>query len=98
MAIAALLAVVFEVLRIRTDGRFPLSAVSIGLGVVLPPDACFGMWVGAMLFWYMGRREATPGTPAHAVWVEGSESICSGLISGAALIGIGNAILNAFAG
>jgi uncharacterized oligopeptide transporter (OPT) family protein len=97
MVVAALLAIVFEVLRIRTDGRFPLSAVSIGLGVVLPPDACFGMWVGAMLFWYMGRREAAPGTPGHAVWVEGSESVCSGLISGAALIGIGNAILLALA-
>ena len=44
-------------------GRFPLSAVSIGLGVVLPPDACLGMWLGAMLFWYMGRREPAPGTP-----------------------------------
>jgi uncharacterized oligopeptide transporter (OPT) family protein len=108
MAVAALLALVFEVLRIRSDGRFPLSAVSIGLGVVLPPDACFGMWVGAMLFWYMGRRESAQGTPArgtteeapsgHSIWGEGSESICSGLISGAALIGIGNAILNAFAG
>jgi uncharacterized oligopeptide transporter (OPT) family protein len=98
MAVAALLAVVFEVLRIRSDGRFPLSAVSIGLGVVLPPDACLGMWLGAMLFWYMGRRESEPGTPGHAIWVEGNESVCSGLISGAALIGIGNAILNAIAG
>ena len=97
MAVAALLALVFEVLRIRSHGRFPLSAVSIGLGVVLPPDACLGMWLGAMLFWYMGRRESAPGTAGHAIWVEGSESVASGLISGAALIGIGNAILNAFA-
>jgi uncharacterized oligopeptide transporter (OPT) family protein len=97
MAVAAVLALVFEVLRIKSDGKFPLSAVSIGLGVVLPPDACFGMWLGAMLFWYMGRRERTPGTRGHAIWVEGSESVCSGLISGAALIGIGNAILNALA-
>ena len=97
MAVAALLALVFEVLRIRSHGRFPLSAVSIGLGVVLPPDACLGMWLGAMLFWYMGRRQPAPGTPGHAIWVEGSESVSSGLISGAALIGIGNAILNALA-
>jgi uncharacterized oligopeptide transporter (OPT) family protein len=97
MAVAALLAIVFEVLRIRSNGRFPLSAVSIGLGVVLPPDACLGMWLGAMLFWYMGRRETTAGTAGHAIWVEGHESVASGLISGAALIGIGNAILNALA-
>ena len=37
--------------KIVTKGRFPLSAVSIGLGVVLPPEATFAMWVGAMIFW-----------------------------------------------
>ena len=28
-----------ELARVVTKGRFPLSSVSIGLGVVLPPDA-----------------------------------------------------------
>jgi uncharacterized oligopeptide transporter (OPT) family protein len=93
-AIAAILAVVFEVARIRTKGRFPLSAISIGLGVLLPPDACFAMWIGALVFWWTGRRYKTPGTKAHAIWVDGAESICAGLISGAALLGIGNAIIN----
>jgi uncharacterized oligopeptide transporter (OPT) family protein len=37
VVIAALVAVVFEVLRITTRGRFPLSPTGIGLGVVLPP-------------------------------------------------------------
>ena len=50
MIVAAILAVVFEVARIRTKGNFPLSAVSIGLGVVLPPESCVAMWVGAMIF------------------------------------------------
>jgi OPT family oligopeptide transporter len=94
MAVAAVLAVVFEVLRIRTKGRFPLSAVSIGLGVVLPPESCFAMWVGAMIFWWNGREKPAPGTRKHTLWVDGCEPICAGLISGAALIGIGNAIVN----
>ncbi len=93
MVVAAIVAFVFEVLRIRTKGRFPLSAVSIGLGVVLPPESCLAMWAGAMMFWWMGRS-AVAGTRRHAVWVEGWESIAAGLISGAALVGIGNAILN----
>jgi uncharacterized oligopeptide transporter (OPT) family protein len=88
-------AVVFEVLRIRSRGRFPLSAVSIGLGVVLPPDASLAMWLGAFVFWWMGRK-AVAGTHKHDLWVEGCEPICAGLISGAALIGIGNALVNAF--
>ena len=94
MIVAAVAAVAIEVARIVTKGRFPLSAVSIGLGVILPPEATFAMWVGAMIFWLAGRRHPTPGTKGHAFWVEGAEPICAGLISGAALVGIGNAIVN----
>ena len=94
MAIAAIVALVFEVLRIRSRGRFPLSAVSIGLGVVLPPESTLAMWIGAFVFWWMGRK-AVAGSPQHDLWVEGCEPICAGLISGAALIGIGNALVNA---
>jgi OPT family oligopeptide transporter len=98
MIVAAILAVVFEVARIRTKNRFPLSAVSIGLGVVLPPESCVAMWVGAMIFWWQSRKNPAPGTRAHAIWVDGYESICAGLISGAALVGIGNAIVNVLIG
>jgi OPT family oligopeptide transporter len=94
MAVAAIAAVVFEVLRLRTRNRFPISAVSVGLGVVLPPDACFAMWIGALVFWWHGRKSPAPGSKAHEFWVEGCEPICAGLISGAALVGIGNAIVN----
>jgi uncharacterized oligopeptide transporter (OPT) family protein len=94
MIVAAIAAAGIEIARIVTKGRFPLSSVSIGLGVVLPPEASFMMWIGALLFWWMGKRNATPGTKGHDFWVEGCEPICAGLISGAALVGIGNAILN----
>ncbi len=94
MVFAGFAALAIEIARIVTKGRFPLSAVSIGLGVVLPPESSFMMWVGALLFWWMGRKHATPGTKGHDFWVEGCEPICAGLISGSALVGIGNAILN----
>jgi hypothetical protein len=94
MIVAAVAALAIEVAKIVTKGRFPLSAVAIGLGVVLPPEATFAMWVGAMMFWWMGRRNPTPGTRGHQIWKEGYESICAGLISGSALVGIGNAIVN----
>ncbi len=95
MAVAAVTAVVIEVLRIRTRGRFPLSSVSIGLGVVLPPDSVICMFMGALLFWIMHKRnEADPKSAGYRRWVEGAEPICAGLISGAALMGIGNALLN----
>jgi uncharacterized oligopeptide transporter (OPT) family protein len=94
MAVATVLAIVIEVLRIRTRGRFPLSSVGLGLGVVLPPDACLMMFLGAFGFWYLGRKYPQPGTKGHVLWVECCEPICAGLISGAALVGIGNAIVN----
>jgi uncharacterized oligopeptide transporter (OPT) family protein len=94
MIVAAACAIAIEVMRIVTRGRFPLSAVAIGLGVVLPPEATFAMWVGAMIFWWQARRHREPGTRGHVIWVEGYESICAGLISGSALVGIGNAIVN----
>lgn len=98
MAVAAISAIAIEVARIVTKGRFPLSAVSIGLGVVLPPESVFAMWIGALLFAFMGRKNKTPGTAGHRLWVEGCEPICAGLISGAALMGIGNAIVNVLIG
>ena len=98
MIVAAIAAVLVEVARMVTKGRFALSAVSIGLGVVLPPESTFAMWVGALIFWIMSRKYREPGTRGNEFWVEGLEPICAGLISGAALMGIGNAILNVLIG
>jgi len=95
MAVAALAAIAIEIARIVTKGKSGLSAVAIGLGVTLPPQATFMMFLGALLFWLMARRHKQEGTTGHRIWVEGMEPICAGLISGAALMGIGDAIINA---
>jgi OPT family oligopeptide transporter len=92
--IAAIFAAFIEIMTIVRKKPFPLSSVSIGLGVILPPDACFAMWIGAMIFWWQGRRHANPETKGHRLWVSGAEPICAGLISGAALVGIANALVN----
>ena len=94
MIVAAVCAAAIETAKIVTKGRFPLSAVSIGLGVVLPPEYVFAMWIGAAIFWWQGRKHPTPGTKGHDFWVEGCEPICAGLISGWALTGIANSVIN----
>ncbi len=94
MIVAAVCGAAIEITNIATRGRLPLSAVSIGLGVVLPPEYTLPMWAGALVFWWAGRRYSSPGTRGYAYWNEGSESICAGLISGSALLGIGNAIVS----
>ncbi|MBI1840962.1 MAG: OPT/YSL family transporter [Verrucomicrobia bacterium] len=93
MGFAAAAAALFEILRVRTRDRFPISSVSVGLGVVLPPEACLAMGAGALLFWWQGRRAASMTESRRRLWVEGCEPICAGLITGAALMGIGDAIL-----
>jgi len=42
----------------------------------------------------MAKVHKTPGTAGWKRWVDGCEPVCAGLISGAALMGIGNAIVN----
>jgi uncharacterized oligopeptide transporter (OPT) family protein len=94
---AALLAAFIEIMTIVRREPFPLSSISIGLGVILPPDACLAMWLGGMFFWWKERKYPKPGTQGHRLWVGGAEPICAGLITGAALVGIANALVNAFA-
>lgn len=98
MIVAAVAAAAIEIAKMLTKGKFPLSAVSIGLGVVLPPESTLAMWLGAMIFWVMGRRNKAPESEGHRFWEEGMEPICAGLISGSALMGIGNAIVNVLMG
>ncbi len=94
MIMAALLAAFIEIMTIIRRKPFPLSSVSIGLGVILPPEYCFTMWFGALFFWWQSRRQQ-PGTPGHRRWVEGLEPICAGLITGAALVGVADALIDA---
>jgi uncharacterized oligopeptide transporter (OPT) family protein len=93
MGLSALLAVGMEAARILSKGRFALSPVALGLGVVLPFEACLAMFLGALAFALAGRRHALPGSAGHCLWVQGREALCAGLIAGAALMGIGNAVL-----
>jgi uncharacterized oligopeptide transporter (OPT) family protein len=97
MGIAAFAALVMEVLRIRTNNRFPLSPLAIGLGVVVPPDSSLMMFAGAAFFWFMGRRYGSqPQSRGYATWVDSQEPICAGLIAGAALVGIGDILVKVF--
>lgn len=96
MIIAALAAIIFETAGKLSKGKFPLSAISIGLGVVLPPEAVLAMWIGAFVFWLMDKKHKNSPIESNGyrIWVDGMQAVAAGLLAGSALIGIGNAMIN----
>lgn len=97
MLIAGVVSLVFEVLRIVTKNRFPISPLAIGLGVVVPPASSLAMFMGALFFYvthtmYQRRKESL----GHRLWIDTHEPICAGIIAGAALIGIGDTMVKVF--
>jgi uncharacterized oligopeptide transporter (OPT) family protein len=96
MLVGAIAAAFLEILRITTRNRFPISAVAIGLGVVLPPESTIMMWLGAFLFWFFENRyHQAIGTFGHRLWVDSKEAVAAGLIAGWAIVGIGDGIIGA---
>jgi OPT family oligopeptide transporter len=97
MIVGAGVGLVFEVLRLATKNRFPLSPLAIGLGVLVPPESTLAMFGGALFFWLMNRTyQARPGSTGYRLWIETHEPICAGLVAGAALVGIGDTLIRVF--
>lgn len=97
MIVAAVVGLVFEVARIVTKNRFPLSPLAIGLGVLVPPDSVIAMFAGASFFAIMDalyRRK--PDSFGNKLWLQTHEPICAGLVAGAALVGIGDTMIKVF--
>jgi uncharacterized oligopeptide transporter (OPT) family protein len=97
MLAGAIVALVFEVLRNATKGKFPLSAVGIGLGAVLPPESTVMMFTGACIFsFFENKYHKAVGSFGWKLWVDSKEAVCAGLIAGWALLGVGDGIIAAF--
>lgn len=97
MIVAAVVGLAFEVARIVTKNRFPLSPLAIGLGVLVPPDSVIAMFAGASFFAIMDalyRRK--PDSFGNKLWLQTHEPICAGLVAGAALVGIGDTMIKVF--
>ncbi|MHC4826717.1 MAG: OPT family oligopeptide transporter [Planctomycetota bacterium] len=94
--IGAFAGIVLEGIRIGMKGKFPLTPVGIGLAFVIPFNTCLIMFLGAFVFWLLARRYPDKESRGHKVWVDNQEPICAGIIAGAALLGIADAVVMAF--
>lgn len=98
LGIAAVVGILMEVAKTATKGRFPLSAVALGLGVVIPVESTIMMFVGAHLFAYLERLAAgrAQGSTFRSLFLDCQEPIAAGIVAGAALTGIGDQLLTVF--
>jgi len=87
-AIGAVLGIVVEVVRTASKGKFPISPVGIGLAFVISFQTCFAMFLGSFVFWLIGKLWSRPEQRMNTVFVQNQESICAGVVAGAALIGV----------
>jgi OPT family oligopeptide transporter len=87
MLIAGVLGIALEAWNRFGKRGFPISPVAMGLAAVVPFTSSLYMSVGALLFWYMGRRMRDPSTTRHKIWVENRETVCAGVIAGGAFFG-----------
>ena len=94
--IGGALGIVFEVVRQLTKNKFPISAVGLGLAFIIPFDICLAMFMGSFIFWLIGKLWSRPEQSMNEVFVQNQESICAGVIAGAALIGVGVMALELF--
>lgn len=88
--IGAFSGILFEFLDRRMKGRFPLSAMGIGLGFILPFKDSFSMGMGAIVFWALSRhydKKKKKGT-GFKVFTENQETTSAGIIAGGSIIGI----------
>lgn len=87
---------VAEIARIVSKGRFPISPVAFGLAFVIHFYYSLAFFLGAFFFWLMGvGRKRPEGKPTNT-FVENHEPICAGMIAGAALMGILDAVVLLF--
>jgi OPT family oligopeptide transporter len=86
--IGAILGVVIEIANQKTQGRFPVSGVGLGLAFVLKFSDSWSMALGALLFWLAGKYFTDKKSFGFRAFVDNQETVCAGAIAGGSIIGL----------
>lgn len=86
--IGAFVGIFIEFMNRRTRGKFPISAMGLGLSFVLRFSDCWAMALGSLIFWALGKRVKNTEGTAYKVFVANQETACAGVIAGGSIMGI----------
>lgn len=86
--VGALAGVFIEFMNRRTKGKFPISAMGLGLSFVLKFADCWAMAAGSLLFWFINHRSRNAEGSVRKVFVDNQETVCAGIIAGGSIMGI----------
>jgi putative OPT family oligopeptide transporter len=93
--VGAVVGIVLELVKMASKGRFPITAVGLGLAFVLAFNNSLAMASGAILFWAADKWIRAPGL-LKEVFVRNQEPTCAGIIAGGALMGIAVTLIEIF--
>lgn len=80
--------IAIEFFNRRSRGKFPISAMGLGLSFVLRFSDCWAMALGSLIFWGLERKYKNKNTLTTKIFVENQETACAGVIAGGSIMGI----------
>jgi uncharacterized oligopeptide transporter (OPT) family protein len=86
--IGAALGIFMEIVIKKTNGKFPISPVALGLPFVMSFTDVFMMFMGAFVFWLLNKKPLQNRSAFYQAVTENQESIGAGIIAGGSVIGI----------
>jgi uncharacterized oligopeptide transporter (OPT) family protein len=86
--VGAVLGIALEIIGKRTNGKFPISGVGLGLGFVLRFTDTLAMALGALFFWLCSRKYKDEKSFGYRAFVANQETFSAGIIAGGSIIGI----------
>ncbi|MBM4304603.1 MAG: OPT family oligopeptide transporter [Deltaproteobacteria bacterium] len=86
--LGGLAGILIEFFNRRARGKFPISAMGLGLSFVLKFSDCWAMAVGSLLFWALGKGLKGKSSVSSKIFVDNQETTCAGVIAGGSIMGI----------
>tara|TARA_B110001454_G_scaffold219204_1_gene252198 strand:- start:8155 stop:10026 length:1872 start_codon:yes stop_codon:yes gene_type:complete len=86
--VGGILGIIMAYLDQKTKGKFPISAVGVGLAFVLRFTDSLMMALGALFFWVIGKMAKDKSSVTYRAFIDNQETMSAGVIAGGSIIGL----------